>query len=123
MTGWQFGRDVTHAIAIVGGMSRGIRLQASMSAVLGTRREGARRGRCGGAGPVEGDGSWWWWCSGAILRGVPEPIANLAGEIGVLAFKRGYAKWSEGERDAEDGLAPYTVATLEELRAASAALG
>ncbi|MGX6603336.1 TetR/AcrR family transcriptional regulator [Micromonosporaceae bacterium Da 78-11] len=57
-----------------------------------------------------------------IARGVPDPIAALAGELGVLAFKRGYAEWSEGDRDADDGLAPYTLAALAELRAASAAL-
>ncbi len=38
-------------------------------------------------------------------RGVPDPAAQLAGELGVLAFKRGYAEWSEGDRDADDELA------------------
>ncbi len=58
-----------------------------------------------------------------IARGVPDPVAALAGELGVLAFKRGYAEWSEGERDVNDGLAPYTLNALKELRAASASLG
>src|SRR6266566_1378721 len=58
-----------------------------------------------------------------ITRGVPDPTAHLAGELGVLAFKRGYAEWSEGDRDAEDELAQYTLAALDELRAASASLG
>lgn len=58
-----------------------------------------------------------------VQRGVPEPTAHLAGELGVLAFKRGYAEWSEGDRDAEERLAPYTVAALRDLRAATAALG
>jgi hypothetical protein len=58
-----------------------------------------------------------------IARGVPDPTAHLAGELGVLAFKRGYAEWSEGDRDAEDELAQYTLAALDELRAASASLG
>ena len=57
-----------------------------------------------------------------VARGVPDPVAAVAGELGVLAFKRGYAEWSEGDRDADDGLAPYTLAALAELRAASAAL-
>ncbi|MFI1408529.1 TetR/AcrR family transcriptional regulator [Streptomyces sp. NPDC020707] len=56
-------------------------------------------------------------------RGVPGPTADLAGELGILAFKRGFAEWSEGERDAEDALAGYTLAALDELRAASATLG
>lgn len=59
-----------------------------------------------------------------IARGVPEPTAHLAGELGVLAFKRGYAQWSESDRDDDDtqGLAPYARAALEELRAATATL-
>jgi hypothetical protein len=55
-------------------------------------------------------------------RGVPDPVAALAGELGVLAFKRGYAEWSEGDRGAGDELAGYVLAALEQLRAASASL-
>ncbi|MCA1222734.1 TetR/AcrR family transcriptional regulator [Streptomyces sp. 8L] len=58
-----------------------------------------------------------------IARGVAEPTAHLAGELGVLAFKRGYARWSEGDRDDTGGLAPHALAALEELRAATASLG
>ncbi|MEW2569385.1 helix-turn-helix domain-containing protein [Streptomyces sp. NPDC047070] len=56
-------------------------------------------------------------------RGVPGPTAALAGELGMLAFKRGFAAWSEGDRDVEDELAGHTLAALDELRAASATLG
>jgi AcrR family transcriptional regulator len=55
-------------------------------------------------------------------RGVPDPIADLASEIGVLAFKRGYSEWVEAEHDTDGGLAPYTAAALQDLRAASASL-
>ena len=55
-------------------------------------------------------------------RGVPDLIAHLAGEMGVLAFKRGYSEWLEADHDTEGGLAPYTAAALEDLRAASASL-
>ena len=55
-------------------------------------------------------------------RGVPEPIAQIASELGVLAFKRGYAAWAEGGREAGDDLAPHAQAALEELRAATVAL-
>ncbi|POX63575.1 TetR family transcriptional regulator [Streptomyces sp. Ru62] len=58
-----------------------------------------------------------------IARGVPDPIAHLAGELGVLAFKRGYAQWSESDRDDTEGLAPHALAALEDLRAATASLG
>ncbi|MDT8915969.1 TetR/AcrR family transcriptional regulator [Amycolatopsis sp. PS_44_ISF1] len=53
-----------------------------------------------------------------IARGVPDPTAALASELGVLAFKRGYSAWSEGQ----DELAVCTRAALEELRAAGASL-
>jgi AcrR family transcriptional regulator len=55
-----------------------------------------------------------------VARGVADATAHLAAELGVLAFKRGYARWSEG--DADDGLAPHAVAALAELREASASL-
>src|ERR1700733_10728260 len=58
-----------------------------------------------------------------VARGVPDPTAALASELGVLAFKRGYTEWSEGDREAENELAHYTLAALDELRAASASLG
>lgn len=58
-----------------------------------------------------------------VARGVPDSTAALAGELGLLAFKRGYAQWCEGDRDAEDELARYALAALDELRAATASLG
>ena len=58
-----------------------------------------------------------------VARGVADPTAHLAAELGVLAFKRGFAEWSEADRGDDDELAPYTVAALDELRAASASLG
>ena len=58
-----------------------------------------------------------------IARGVPDPTAHLAGELGVLAFKRGYAEWSAADRHGEDGLGPFALAALNELRAATGSLG
>jgi AcrR family transcriptional regulator len=55
-------------------------------------------------------------------RGVPDSIAHLAGEIGVLAFKRGFSEWLAADQDTAGGLAPYTATALEDLRAASASL-
>lgn len=60
--------------------------------------------------------------SALAARGVPDAVAHLAGELGVLAFKRGYAEWSEGDRNGEADLAAHTLAALVELRAASASL-
>ena len=58
-----------------------------------------------------------------VARGVPTATAQLAGELGVMAFKRGYAVWAEGDRQADDELAPYALVALEELRVASNSLG
>ncbi len=57
-----------------------------------------------------------------IARGVPDPIAHLAGELGVLAFKQGYAQWSQSHRDDAAELAPHALAALTDLRAATASL-
>jgi AcrR family transcriptional regulator len=54
-------------------------------------------------------------------RGVPDPAASLAAELGVLAFKRAFARWMDpGNRLAFGDLA---CQSLQELRAASAELG
>jgi AcrR family transcriptional regulator len=58
-----------------------------------------------------------------LARGVPDPTAQLAAELGVLAFRRGYVQWSIDEREAEHDLAHYALRALDELRAASASLG
>jgi hypothetical protein len=58
-----------------------------------------------------------------VARGVPDPTAALASELGVLAFKRGYTEWSDSDRAPEDGFAVYLLKALDELRSASASLG
>lgn len=61
--------------------------------------------------------------SALISRGVPEATAQLAAELGVLAFKRGYAQWIDADGDGSEGLAHHALAALDELRAATASLG
>ena len=58
-----------------------------------------------------------------VARGVPDATAHVAAELGLLAFKRGYAAWSEADPESAGGLAPHALAALAEVRAASAALG
>ena len=58
-----------------------------------------------------------------VARGVRVPTAQLAGELGTLAFKHGYDRWSEADRGADDALAPYALAALDELRTATTTLG
>jgi len=58
-----------------------------------------------------------------VARGVPDPTADLAGELGVLAFKQGYAQWSGADHHDVGGLAPHALAALQDLRAATASLG
>ncbi len=61
--------------------------------------------------------------SALIARGVPDPTAHLAAELGVLAFKRGYAQWSEVGPDDTTGLALHALAALNDLRTATTLLG
>ena len=58
-----------------------------------------------------------------ITRGVPAPAAHLAAEVGVLAFKRGYEKWSEADDDEAAGLEQHALAALDEFRSATRELG
>ncbi|MEY9847930.1 AcrR family transcriptional regulator [Streptacidiphilus sp. BW17] len=56
-------------------------------------------------------------------RGVPEPAAHVAAELGVLAFRLGFSRWADPSRDEDPGeLAPHTRAAFDELRAAAADL-
>jgi AcrR family transcriptional regulator len=57
-----------------------------------------------------------------VARDVPDATAQLAAELGLLAFKRGFAQWTADEERPEAALSEYTLAALEELRAASAGL-
>ena len=57
-----------------------------------------------------------------LARGVGDPVAQLASEMGVLALKRGYVRWTASDQDASAELAPHTLAALSELRAANATL-
>lgn len=57
-----------------------------------------------------------------IERGVAEPVAHLAAEMGVLAFKQGYAAWAAAEPDGDRGFGSYAVAALDTLRQATSGL-
>ena len=54
------------------------------------------------------------------LRGVPDPTASLAAEIGILALRTAHARWSEPANRQE--LAVLVRQSLYELQTASAAL-
>ena len=56
-------------------------------------------------------------------RGVPDAAACLAAELGLLAFKQGFAAWVEADGDDEARLEPYALAALDDLRAAIRTLG
>ncbi|HTW97125.1 MAG TPA: helix-turn-helix domain-containing protein [Acidimicrobiales bacterium] len=53
-------------------------------------------------------------------RGVPDPTASLAAELGVLALKIAHARWSDPANQGE--LGELARQSLHELQAASAAL-
>ena len=57
-----------------------------------------------------------------IERGVAEPTARLASEMGVLAFKQGFDRWAGAARADDDGLAGHALEAFAELREAAAAL-
>ena len=60
--------------------------------------------------------------SGALqARGVPEPAAALAAELGALAFKTAYARWAEPDESGD--LGDMACQALRELHAAAADLG
>ncbi|MCA5893628.1 TetR/AcrR family transcriptional regulator [Isoptericola sp. NEAU-Y5] len=61
--------------------------------------------------------------SALLARGTPDPAAHLAAELGVLAFKRGYAAWLEAADGGDGTPARYTLAALDDLRAATRLLG
>jgi AcrR family transcriptional regulator len=54
-------------------------------------------------------------------RGVPEPTALLAAELGALAFKKAYARWAEPGESRD--LGAMACEALRELQAAAAGLG
>jgi AcrR family transcriptional regulator len=54
-------------------------------------------------------------------RGVPDPTAGLAAELGIRAYYRAYEQWSVSP--SEQTLTDFTRRSLDELRAASATLG
>lgn len=56
-----------------------------------------------------------------LARGESAPIAQLAAEFGVLAFKEGYAQWLQADNP-NDPLAPHVLAALDDLRVASQSL-
>jgi AcrR family transcriptional regulator len=58
-----------------------------------------------------------------VGRGVPDAPARLAAEMGVLAFKQGFERWSGVGRTEDERLADHATAALAELRAAAAQLG
>lgn len=53
-------------------------------------------------------------------RGVPDPVAGLAAELGALALKRAHARWADPANQLE--LATLARQSLQELQAATATL-
>jgi AcrR family transcriptional regulator len=53
-------------------------------------------------------------------RGVPDPAAGLAAELGIRAYYRAYEQWADSA--SERTLTDFTRHSLDELRAASASL-
>ncbi len=58
-----------------------------------------------------------------VERGVPDSTADLASEMGVLAFKQGFAEWCDTDHETDHDLLHYAMSALNELRAAATSLG
>ena len=58
-----------------------------------------------------------------VARGVPDATARVAGELGVLAFKQAFARWSGDDRGDAEGLRWHATTALDDLRTAAASLG
>ncbi len=56
-------------------------------------------------------------------RGVSDSTAQLASEMGVLAFKLGFAEWCDADHQTDHDLAHYSLSALNELRTAATSLG
>lgn len=57
-----------------------------------------------------------------MARGVPEVVARLAAELGVLAHHRAFTRWAAEPDATTEAMADYSVEALQDLRAAAAAL-
>lgn len=110
--------------AVAGGLQRAAREMGPLNREVGSRLKAAvtSSAELQERDALKGVGLAAAMTAALIARGVPDPTAQLAAELGVLAFKRGYAAWSEHDRDTDSELAPHTAAALDELRAASATL-
>lgn len=58
-----------------------------------------------------------------IARGVPASTASLAAEMGMIAFKEAFARWTTSDRGGGSDLAQQALKALDELRTASRSLG
>jgi AcrR family transcriptional regulator len=56
-------------------------------------------------------------------RGVPDPVAGTAAELGVVAFKEAFAEWSESEGGEGRELQALATEALDRLRSALSQLG
>jgi AcrR family transcriptional regulator len=117
--------DATPLQAVAAGLERASSMMGPMNRELGPRLKAAvaASAELQARDALKSVGLAAAMTTALVARGVPDPTAHLAGELGVLAFKRGYAEWSEGDVGAENDLAHHTLAALDDLRVASASLG
>ena len=103
------------AAGAYGPMSREIapRLEAVISASAELRERSAQKS-VGLAAAME---------QALVARGVAPVVARLAAELGVLAHHHAFERWAAEPAATTDAMSEYSVAALDELRAAAAALG
>jgi AcrR family transcriptional regulator len=111
--------------AVAGGLERAASMMGPMNRELGPRLKAAvaASAELQARDALKSVGLAVAMADALVDRGVPDPTARLAAELGVLAFKAGYAAWVDADQDTDAGFAPYALAALGDLRAATASLG
>jgi len=117
--------DASPLEAVAGGLERAASMMGPMNRELGTRLKAAvaASAELQERDALKSVGLAVAMTSALVARGVPDPTARLAAELGVLAFKQGYTAWLEADHGTDTAFAPFALAALDELRAATATLG
>ena len=115
--------DATPLQAVGGGLARSATAMGPMNRELAPRLRAviAANAELRQRDAVKGVGMAAAMSDALVARGITEPVAQLAAEIGLLAFRRGFARWVELDPGAD--LAPLLLTELAALRAAAAHLG
>jgi AcrR family transcriptional regulator len=117
--------DASPLEAVAGGLERAASMMGPVNRELGPRLQAAvaASAELQARDALKSVGLAVAMTNALVGRGVPDSTARLAAELGVLAFKEGYAAWLDADQGSETPFAHYALAALDELRAATVNLG